>query len=155
MAYAEGTKVTQEASRAEIERTLRRYKAEAFLYGADGDRATVAFRMADRMIRFTLVMPRRDEWRFNFYKKGYGTHKRVENTAEALWDQACRQKWRALALVIKAKLEAVEAGITTVEDEFLANTILTDGRTMGEWAKPEVDRMYLEGGMPKLIGGPS
>ena len=35
-------------------------------------------------------------------------------------DQACRQRWRALLLVIKAKLEAVTAGISTVETEFLA-----------------------------------
>jgi hypothetical protein len=155
MAYAEGTKVPQEASRAEIERTLRRYKAEGFAYASDGDQAHVLFRMAGRMIRFTLTMPQRNQWEFNHYKRGYQTYRRAEGVAEQLWDQACRQKWRALALVIKAKLEAVDAGITTVEDEFLANTLMADGRPFGEWAKPQIDRMYVEGGMPQLlIGGP-
>jgi hypothetical protein len=35
-------------------------------------------------------------------------------------DQADRQRWRALYLVIRAKLEAVEAGIAVYEQEFLA-----------------------------------
>ena len=40
----------------------------------------------------------------------------------------------ALLLVIKAQLEAVTAGISTIETEFLANT------TAGEWMLPQIDR---------------
>ena len=35
-------------------------------------------------------------------------------------EQAERQAWWAPVLVLKAKLEAVEAGLTTLEQEFLA-----------------------------------
>jgi hypothetical protein len=58
--------------------------------------------------------------------------------------------------VIKAKLEAVAAGITTIEDEFLAHTVLPDGSTFGEWAKPQLEEAYRLGSMPThlLIEGP-
>ena len=57
------------------------------------------------------------------------------------YDQACRQRWRALLLVIKAKLEAVTAGISTIETEFLANIVLPDNTIcVGEWMLPQIDR---------------
>ena len=46
---------------------------------------------------------------------------------QAAWEQVCRQRWRALLLIIRAKLEAVASGITTLENEFLANIVLPDG----------------------------
>ncbi|HWF01594.1 MAG TPA: hypothetical protein VG248_17460 [Caulobacteraceae bacterium] len=70
-------------------------------------------------------------------------------------EQACRQKWRALALVIKAKLEAVSAGITTVEDEFLAQTMMGDGRTVGEVVQPQLEEHLRVGGPVTLrLEGP-
>jgi len=66
-------------------------------------------------------------------------------------DQACRQRWRALLLVIKAKLEAVTAGISTIETEFLANIVLPDNTTAGEWMLPQIDRAYRTGEMPPLL----
>ncbi len=145
--YASGTTVSTEASRMEIERTLRRYKAESFAYGTEGRKASVMFRLSGRVVRFILELPDPQEKRFTTHSRGL----RAPAAAEKEWEQACRQKWRALALVIKAKLEAVAAGITTVEDEFLAHTLLPNGQTFGEWAKPEVERAYSLGHMPTSL----
>ena len=60
-------------------------------------------------------------------------------------------RWRALLLVIKAKLEAVTAGISTIETEFLANIVLPDNTTAGEWMLPQIDRAYRSGEMPPLL----
>lgn len=151
--YAEGTTVSTENSRMEIERTLRRYKADAFAFGQEARTATVMFRMQGRMVRFVLTLPDPDDDAFWLYKQGSSTFRRVPAEGEKRWEQACRQKWRALALVIKAKLEAVAAGITTVEDEFLAHTVLPDGTTVGDWARPQIDQVYLDGKMPPLLLG--
>jgi hypothetical protein len=62
-----------------------------------------------------------------------------------------RQRWRALALVIKAKLEAVEAGITIFEEEFLAHIVLPDGRTAGEYMVPQIEESYRTKQMPPLL----
>ena len=66
-------------------------------------------------------------------------------------EQAQRQRWRALLLVIKAKLEAIEAGIATFEDEFLAYTMLPSGETVGEWVSPQLDKVYEKGVMPATL----
>jgi hypothetical protein len=152
--YAASTSVATETSRAEIERTLRRYKADAFGYMSEANRAVIAFRLNGRHIKFVLPMPDPASEEFTLTRS---TRKpRSADAAEQAWEQACRQRWRALALVIKAKLEAVTAGITTVEDEFLAHTVLPDGSTVGEWAKPQLTRAYELGHMPTtlLLEGP-
>jgi hypothetical protein len=66
----------------------------------------------------------------------------------AEYEKATRQRWRALALVIKAKLEAVESGITIFEDEFLAHIVLPDGSTAGDWMRPQIAKAYDKNKMP-------
>jgi hypothetical protein len=145
--YAEGTSVSVEKSRAEIEATLNRYGADAFAYASDGPSVKIAFRMKDKHFRFALTLPAKTEHRFTHHSRGL----RTTDAALAAWEQACRQKWRALALVIKAKLEAVEAKISTLEDEFLAHLVLPSGETMGDWARPQVEQAYALGHMPKSL----
>ena len=54
-------------------------------------------------------------------------------------------------LVIKAKLEAVTAGISTIETEFLANIVPPNNTTAGEWILPQIDQAYRNGAMPPLL----
>jgi hypothetical protein len=150
--YARDTTVGQEQSRAEIERTLTRYGADQFMYAWQTGTAVVGFRMHGRMVRFLLPLPDPQDPAFTQYRQGNTTYLRVENAARELYEKEARRRWRALALVVKAKLEAVETGITTFEDEFLAHIVLPDGRRVGEWMKPQVERAYLTGGMPPLLG---
>jgi hypothetical protein len=83
-------------------------------------------------------------------------NRRTAVAAAEAFDQAVRQRWRALALVIKAKLEAVAAGITTIEDEFLAHIMLPDGSTVGEYTAPGLQLAYEHGEMPPMLAaGPT
>ena len=151
--YAENTQVPSDRSRAEIETTLRRYGASAFGYGWDENAAAVMFRLNGRQIRFRLPMPDPGERRFT-HTEGRGLV-RSASAQEAEYEKAVRQSWRALALVIKAKLEAVAAGITTAEEEFLAHTVLPNGSTVGEWALPQIAQAYQRNEMPALMPGVS
>lgn len=150
--FAETTSVSSEKSRAEIERTLTRYGASSFMYGTTTDRAIVAFEMAGRRIKFDLPMPDRNADEF----KRTPAKRQVRNPAQqaAAYEQAIRQRWRALALVIKAKLEAVECGITEFEEEFLAHIVLPGGQTVGQWMLPQVAKAYDTGSLPPLLEGP-
>lgn len=145
--YAANTTVSTESSRGEIERTLQRYGADQFMYGWSGSMAVIEFAASDRRIRFTLTLPGRGDDEFMFHSRG----QRTNEAALKAWEQACRQKWRALALCIKAKLEAVESEISTFEDEFLAHTVLPDGRTAGEWMQPQITEVYKTGKMPTML----
>ena len=146
--YAAGTDVTSDRSRAEIERTLRRYKATAFSYGWDTDRAVVGFRVGGRMVRFTLPLP--DPSAPEITRTPTGRTKSPQ-AREAAYEQAVRQSWRALALVIKAKLEAVEAGIVTFDDEFMAHLVLPGGRTVSEHFGDELVQAIEGGTLPALL----
>ena len=79
--------------------------------------------------------------------------RRTAAAQQSAWEQACSQRWRALLLIIRAKLEAVESGITTPESEFLANIVLPDGGTVGQWLVPLVDEAYATGKMPPMPWG--
>ena len=145
--YASSTDVSTGRSRDEIESTLRRYGATGFGYAWEGNVATVQFIARKRHIRFMLPLPDRNAREFTHSSRG----PRSADVAEKAWEQACRQKWRALALVIKAKLEAVEANITTFDDEFLACIVLPDGRTTGQWMRPQIDAIADGREMPKML----
>lgn len=147
--YAEKTSVPADRSRAEIERTLTRYGADGFAYGWEGTIAVIAFRAHNRRIQFRLPLPDRDDPAFTQHSQGY----RTEAAARSAYEQAVRQRWRAMALVIKAKLEAVETGIVDFESEFLAHILLPDGQTTGDWLLPQVAQAYETGEMPSLLPG--
>jgi hypothetical protein len=149
--FAAQTKVSSSKSKIEIERTLTRYGATEFVYGTKPEWAVVAFKMVGRQIRFMLPLPDRKDSEFTEYQRGSYTYERSETTASNMYEQAIRQRWRALALVIKAKLEAVESGITEFEDEFLAHIVLPNGQTMGELAKPQIKIAYETGQVPSLL----
>ena len=148
--FAEKTTVTSEKSRAEVERTVSRYGADGFMYGWSDGSAIVAFRMNNRHIKFMLPMPDRNERQFTHTPER--DTERSTAAAEAAYDQAVRQRWRALALVIKAKLEAVESGITEFDDEFMAHIVLPNGETIGNVMRPQIKAAYDTGDMPPLLG---
>lgn len=149
MAYAAKSDVPVERSRAELERTLERYGATAFAYATNDGLVTVAFEAHGRRIAFELHLPSRHDRQFTHHSRGA----RTAAAAASAWEQACRQRWRALNLVVKAKLEAVDAGIALFEDEFLAYICLPGGGTMGDLARPAIATAYQTGSMPALMAG--
>lgn len=147
--YASETQVDATKSRAEIERTLQRYGATEFMYGTTAGQAMIAFKARGRIIRFMLPLPNEndDEIKYTPSRRWL----RSDKERLAAWEQACRQRWRALALLIKAQLEAVETGIVTFEDVFLAMTVLPGGQTLGEWSAPQITEAYSTGRMPPSL----
>ena len=135
--YASKTSVPVDRSKAEIERTLDKYGAEAFAYATNTTATMIEFQLSGKRIRFIIPMPHKPS---------------DEATAAALktYAQLTRQKWRALCLVIKAKLEAVEANITTLEQEFLAHIVLPGGKTMGDKIIPQLEAIYKTGKIPAI-----
>jgi hypothetical protein len=149
--YASKTTVPPEKSRMEIEQTIRRYGAEAFAYGYEGRRAVVTFRAEGRYVRFEIEVPQMEDFRVvpKGARNAFG--RRTDKEAENHRAQAERQRWRALLLVIKAKLEAVDAGIVSFEEEFLAHILLPNGETVGKFMAPQVEEAYAKGVMPSML----
>lgn len=152
MQYAKETTVSVEKTRAKIENTVSRYGASGFIGGWQGNRAMVAFEMRERRLKFLLPLPDKADRQF-LYTPVQG-NRRSDGDAHKAWEQACRQKWRALALAIKAKLEAVESGISEFDSEFLANIVMPDGCTLGERIVPQLPSIMETGHLPPLLPGP-
>lgn len=147
--YAEGTSTSVEKSRGEIESILARYGAERFSYMNAPDRATIIFQAHGKWIKFVLKLPAKEEFSTRTKYK-----KIVQQSPEDIyrdWEQACREKWRSLALSIKAKLESVRSEITEFEVEFMAQIIIApNGETVGEKILPQLQEATKSGKFPAL-----
>lgn len=146
MPYAEGTGVSPERSRNELERLLKKHDAKGVMYGYDQQRAVVKFLLANRQVQFEIPIPARSE--LTHTKMG---KRRTAIQLDAAVEQVERQRWRALLLVIKAKLESVESGIVGFDAEFAAFILLPDGRTAGEHIVPAIEEAYRTNTMPQLL----
>lgn len=148
--YAERTSVPAERSRNEIEAALRRFGADQFVAGWEAGRAVLGFRVDGRHVRMWLPLPQPEDPEVASTPSG---NPRSPSAAREALAREERRRWRALALVVEAELTAVADGISTVEREFLADVVLPDGRTLGEWAGPQVEEAYRTGTMPTLLPG--
>lgn len=135
MVYAADTKVEIDKTRLEIERMIHKYGATGFAYFTRENGATIMFEARDRRIRFDMSLP----------PLGKGGS-----------DQPRRARWRALLLVIKAKLESVESGIETFEEAFLAHVVTPGGATVYQRVQEQLEDVYREDRVgPLLIEGPN
>jgi hypothetical protein len=133
--FAEDTSVPVGRSQDEVKVRLRGAGANQIAVFESDERTAVAFTLGDRMYRLTVpITPAAKDRR-----------------------QDERRAWRLLLLLLKAKMEAVREGATTVEREFLADMLLPDGSTVYERAQDELRLAYAGGSMPDrlLLEGPS
>ena len=134
--FASQTTVPVEKSRSEIEAVLARYGANQFGYASDSIRGLASIQFRERRFMFTATNKRRTD----------GDQLKV-------YEQACRQRWRSLLLCIRAKLEAVESGISEFETEFMAHIVLPSNQTVGEFMLPQIANAYQTGEQPLGIAG--
>jgi hypothetical protein len=148
MAYATNTSVPVERSRGEIEKLLSRHKCTKFMAGVDHEehRAVVQFQAHKRIVKFVIDLPNPADPKYKRIKNSY-LQRSAAGVAKVV-EQEERTRWRALLLVIKAKLEAVESGIATFEEEFLAHVLLPNQQTVAQFIGPTVDQIYETGRMP-------
>jgi hypothetical protein len=136
MAFAEKTSVPVERSKSEIERMLVKFGASAFASSWDANKACIQFAYEKAHVRFELPMPDPTSTKFTHVTP---YRERAEAARKALYDQDVRRLWRALALIVKAKIESVQSGVETFETAFLAHMVATkNGQTVGEVIIPHL-----------------
>ncbi len=119
--YAERTEVAVGKSKRQIEELLVARKVQQYHTGWDEERDIIEFGWKDKQIRFVLKRPD------------------ARRLSSSMLEQADRQRWRALYLVVRAKIEAVEAGLAIFEEEFLAFIVVPgSNQTIGEILVPRL-----------------
>lgn len=121
--YAEGTTVPVERSRGEISGILATHGVERMGWqtGPEGDE--LLFELAGHRFRFQIVKPTVREI-FELFPN----HRDTDAKLAAEW----RRRWRANVLLLKAKLEFIDSGDTTIERELLPYMLTAGGQTIGE-----------------------
>lgn len=150
--FAEGTTVPVEKSQQEIGATLVRYGASSYATAWDNGRAMIAFGIEDRRFRMVLELVSADD---PALARTAGGRVRDKAARAAAADAENRRRWRALALGVKAKLEAVATGIETLDEAFLAHILLGDGTTVAEHVKPAIAHAYATGEIRPFIPPPA
>ena len=102
-----------------------KHKAENFASFTETRGAMIAFQIKGLRIVFRLPLPNPSN------------------------EQDCRSRWRGLLLCIKAKFEAINRGVETFEQAFMAHVMTADGRTIGEHALPRLTEIAA-GSVPLL-----
>ncbi|WP_290494446.1 hypothetical protein [Hyphomonas sp. UBA4494] len=132
MTYAETTKVPVERSQTEVQKLLTALGAQRMAIYHQPEGVTVVFELGETYYRISAPPPHP-----------------VRDT-QAARAQAERAAWRALVLLVKAKKVAIDQKITTVEREFMADTVMPDGSVLIDHHRAIVAHNYREGGVPRL-----
>lgn len=150
--YATGTGVAVDRSKAELEKVLSKYGASKRLLGADDDKgeAYVIFEIEGRQVRLQIPLPKLRDFAFKYDGRAKRDKEQEPEVQMRDHEQACRERWRVFVLLVKAKLEAVELGLSTIEREFLADIYLPSGQTVGQVMKAALAKAYKTGKMPAL-----
>lgn len=162
--YAAGTKVPIEQSKAEVERLLRKHGATQIgsAYDEEALLAVVAFTLEGLRYRIEVPMPapiKPNEVRK--LAKSPARWSSMDDARRLDWcaryhDQECRERWRGLLLLVKAKLEIVRMKVSTFEKEFLADLVLPNNATAGAFVGEYMKRLVSEGYKgPLQLPGPS
>ncbi len=146
MAFAEGTTVPIDRTRAEIEKWLRRGGADQMNSGWSEDKAVIAFRMHGRFVKIEMPLAKLNGL------KGSKPEQGRWRTKEGI-DTENRRRWRAMLLYVRAKLESVESGIMCFDDAFMAHMVLPSGQTVSQFMRPQIEAAYSKGEMPKALPG--
>lgn len=135
--YAKTTTVSVERSKAEVEKTLKRYGIKEFFFGSSPKGDGFGFKHDGNVYKINMPHPNPDD---------FSTDKQFE--------QACRQRWRIMLLSMKADLEKIEIGLISFDDQFLYAKALPDGSTVSDFMKlPENKRRLEKAEMPKMLTG--
>jgi hypothetical protein len=121
VSYAANTSVTPDESQAEIRGLLTKHGATDICVGLNGaSNGVVKFTRGGRHVRLLLHLP--------------PTQPRERP-----------RRWRVLALLLKAKLEAVDSGIGTFDAEFMSYIAMPGGCTVGSIMAPKISAAYAAG----------
>lgn len=150
MSFAKTTQVPVERTKQELEHVLRRAGTTQVVSGHDTTTgvAFVQFGVEGRSVRLMLRFKPGSDREFTHDPSG---KERTPEHAWRNWQQHTRTRWRQLLLIVKAKIEAVECGIATMEEEFLAQMVLPNSTTLGDALLPYLDEMRAKGLSPSFL----
>ncbi|GAB2753325.1 hypothetical protein [Sinomonas soli] len=128
--YIRGASVTCSASQAEIQTMLAAAGATGIRFASERGKTRITFRSGGH--HFLLALPAA-----------------MSDLPHA--QEGARRGWRQLSALVQAKLDAVDAGITTFDEEFLAYMVMPGGATVFQAVAPGVAAAYAAAAPPPAV----
>ena len=133
--YAKNTSVPVARSKQKIEELLVSYGIEESFMGRSPRGDGIGFKYKGKVYKMNVPVPEYEDFK-----------------TDNQFQQAIRQRWRILYMSMKMKFEEVDAGVTSFEDQFLAQMCLPDGSTVADFMKlPDNIARLEKTEMPKLL----
>jgi hypothetical protein len=155
------TRVPTSKSQDELRGLLRKFGAERFTFGEGTDPATalswagVEFVHADVLVRLRAFLRPASPAAVDELARAQKVAK--SKAADQFHEREGDRVWRVLVWTVKARLVAVDEGLESFEQAFLAHLVdPATGRTVFEQIKPAIDAGRLElgsTGLPELGTG--
>lgn len=140
MAYAEKTTVPVGKTQEDLKRMIEKHGGDSFMAGslrATGE-VGVIFDAFNRRFRILLKMESEEKLKVD----GRGSIRSEESFKRAK-AQAERSAWRLIYLIVKARIECIEAGCETFEQAFLPYMLIPDtGKVLAEQVVPAIEQSY-------------
>lgn len=132
--YAKNTTVPVARSKQNIEELLVSYGIEESFSGRSPRGDGIGWKYKSKVYKMSVPVPSK------------------EDKTDKQYEQEVRQRWRILYMSMKMKLEEIDAGVISFEDQFLAQMSLPDGSTVADFMRlPENIRRLEKTQMPKLL----
>jgi len=126
--YAKDTDVPVSRSKLHIERLLTDWGIEEYFFGTSSRGDGIGFKFSDKTYKLSVPV------------------------ANDCSEKTRRQMWRILFMSLKMKLEEIDAGLITFEDQFLSQMALPNGSTVGQFMKlPENIALLNKSEMPLML----
>ena len=149
-AYA-NTRTPVERTKEQIRSLFRKYEVRSFQFAEDWQHDLVGIKFV-RVERAkgdgkAVEVPLGVQMRVAVLERGRAR----TDYSEVAWGRRERQVWRALYWYLKSQLEAVDFGLRSFTDAFLADIVMADGRTIGDQVKGALMSGKLA--LPAEVGG--
>jgi hypothetical protein len=144
------TRVSVDQTQGAIRRMLQYHNAKGVQFREDWAANTLGFSFIHAKKTETAEIPMIVHMHIQIWPKG----KKPWDATESSRQQRERQVWRALYWYLKAQLEAVEFGLRTFEDAFLADVVVQDGRTVGDVIREGLVEGKMRLALPSPTGDP-
>jgi len=142
--YAAGTAVPVLRSEQEIKRILQRYKADRIGIMSEPGKATIYFSVKGRDVQMPIPIPKPGDLL---------PHSKYAKWSTAAAEAEERRRWRVMVITLKSMLEAIESGVTTFDQIFLAHLVLPGtNQTVGDAIVPKLGLLARK--LPELMAAP-
>jgi hypothetical protein len=123
---------------------LTDHGAYGFRCASEQGKAAVAFSSDDRRFRLVLSLPGSEAPSSG--RAGSPLAQDGTPPGSRTAQEVARRRWRQLSSLIRAKLEAVDSGIVTFDEEFFAYMVMPGGGTVFEASWPGIAAAYAADG---------